>query len=157
MAYEDLVLFVSFGWFISVAVMFIMYMRIRQLSEEVKLIKNTVQLSDDDMLGSGETALRQHLSPTFFQFCNNNHIFRKRPVLTTDIFIRAGRCHKANVGAEHPNSAGSRPGSTLTGHNGTGPGPVDTADLKLRPLGSQGIKTALPRPSINAAGEGDHR
>ncbi len=50
MAYEDLVLFVSFGWFISVAVMFIMYMRIRQLSEEVKVIKNTVQLSDDDML-----------------------------------------------------------------------------------------------------------
>jgi hypothetical protein len=51
MAYEDLVLFVSFGWFISVAVMFIMYVRIRQLSEEVKIIKNTVQLSDDNMLG----------------------------------------------------------------------------------------------------------
>jgi hypothetical protein len=50
MAYEDLVLFVSFGWFISVAVMFIMYMRIRQLAEEVKIIKNTVQLSGDDML-----------------------------------------------------------------------------------------------------------
>jgi hypothetical protein len=51
MAYEDLVLFVSFGWFVSVAVMFIMYVRIRQLSEEVKIIKNTVQLSDDNMLG----------------------------------------------------------------------------------------------------------
>jgi hypothetical protein len=51
MAYEDLVLFVSFGWFMSVAVMFIMYVRIRQLSEEVKVIKNTVQLSDDEMLG----------------------------------------------------------------------------------------------------------
>jgi hypothetical protein len=50
MAYEDLVLFVSFGWFISVAVMFIMYMRIRQLAEEVKIIKNTVQLSDDGLL-----------------------------------------------------------------------------------------------------------
>jgi hypothetical protein len=50
MAYEDLVLFVSFGWFISVAVMFIMYMRIRQLAEEVKVIKNTVQLSTDEML-----------------------------------------------------------------------------------------------------------
>ena len=44
MAYEDLVLFVSFGWFISVAVIFVMYLRIRQLSEEVKIIKNTVQL-----------------------------------------------------------------------------------------------------------------
>ncbi|HEY3273488.1 MAG TPA: hypothetical protein VGJ92_06985 [Methanocella sp.] len=51
MAYEDLVLFVSFGWFVSVAVMFIMYVRIRQLSEEVRVIKNTVQLSDDNMLG----------------------------------------------------------------------------------------------------------
>jgi hypothetical protein len=51
MAYEDLVLFVSFGWFVSVAVMFIMYVRIRQLSEEVKAIRNTVQLSDDNMLG----------------------------------------------------------------------------------------------------------
>jgi hypothetical protein len=51
MAYEDLVLFVSFGWFVSVAVMFIMYVRIRQLSEEVKVIRNTVQLSDDNMLG----------------------------------------------------------------------------------------------------------
>ena len=50
MAYEDLVLLVSFGWFVSVAVMFIMYLRIRQLSEEVKIIKNTVQLSDDNML-----------------------------------------------------------------------------------------------------------
>jgi hypothetical protein len=50
MAYEDLVLFVSFGWFISVAVMFIMYLRIRQLSEEIKIIKNTVQLSDDNAL-----------------------------------------------------------------------------------------------------------
>lgn len=49
MAYEDLVLFVSFGWFISVAVMFIMYMRIRQLAEEVRVIKNTVQLSNVDM------------------------------------------------------------------------------------------------------------
>jgi hypothetical protein len=51
MAYEDLVLFVSFGWFVSVAVMFIMYVRLRQLSEEVRVIKNTVQLSDDNMLG----------------------------------------------------------------------------------------------------------
>jgi hypothetical protein len=51
MAYEDLVLFVSFGWFVSVAVMFIMYIRIRQLSEEVRVIKNTVQLSDDNMVG----------------------------------------------------------------------------------------------------------
>ncbi len=50
MAYEDLVLLVSFGWFVSVAVMFIMYVRIRQLSEEVKIIKNTVRLSDDNML-----------------------------------------------------------------------------------------------------------
>ncbi|OPY27937.1 MAG: hypothetical protein A4E28_01778 [Methanocella sp. PtaU1.Bin125] len=53
MAYEDLVLFVSFGWFISVAVIFIMYVRIRQLSEEVKLIKNTVQLAGNDMPGPG--------------------------------------------------------------------------------------------------------
>ena len=57
MAYEDLVLFVSFGWFISVAVIFIMYLRMRQLSEEVKIIKNTVQLCDDEMVGpeSGTT------------------------------------------------------------------------------------------------------
>lgn len=51
MAYEDLVLFVSFGWFISVAVIFIMYVRIRHLVEEVRMIKNTVQLSDDEMIG----------------------------------------------------------------------------------------------------------
>jgi hypothetical protein len=51
MVYEDLVLFVSFGWFVSVAVMFIMYVRLRQLSEEIKVIKNTVQLTDDNMLG----------------------------------------------------------------------------------------------------------
>lgn len=50
MAYDNLVLFVSFGWFISVAVIFMMYVRIRQLSEEVRIIKNTVQLSDDRML-----------------------------------------------------------------------------------------------------------
>ena len=55
MAYEDLVLFVSFGWFISVAVMFVMYVRIRQLSEEVRVIKNTVQLSDDDALALDST------------------------------------------------------------------------------------------------------
>jgi hypothetical protein len=47
MAYEDLVLFVSFGWFITVAVTFIMYMRIRQMAEEIKVIRDTVQLSDD--------------------------------------------------------------------------------------------------------------
>jgi len=51
MAYEDLVLFVSFGWFISVAVIFVMYVRIRQLSEEVRVIKNTVQLASDEMTG----------------------------------------------------------------------------------------------------------
>lgn len=56
MAYEDLVLFVSFGWFISVAVIFIMYVRIRQLSEEIKLIKNTVQLAGDDMPGQKHPA-----------------------------------------------------------------------------------------------------
>lgn len=55
MAYEDLVLFVSFGWFISVAVIFIMYLRMRQLSEEIRVIKNTVQLSDDGVTGP-ETA-----------------------------------------------------------------------------------------------------
>ena len=55
MAYEDLVLFVSFGWFISVAVIFVMYLRIRQLSEEVKIIKNTVQLADDEMTGLEHT------------------------------------------------------------------------------------------------------
>ncbi len=51
MAYEDLVLFVSFGWFISVAVIFIMYLRMRQLSEEIRVIKNTVQLCDEEMIG----------------------------------------------------------------------------------------------------------
>lgn len=51
MAYEDLVLFVSFGWFISVAVIFVMYIRIRQLSEEVKIIKNTVQLANEEIAG----------------------------------------------------------------------------------------------------------
>ncbi len=49
MAYEDLVLFVSFGWFISVAVIFVMYLRIRQLVEEVRILKNTVQLSNDSL------------------------------------------------------------------------------------------------------------
>ncbi len=56
MAYEDLVLFVSFGWFISVAVIFVMYVRIRQLTEEVKVIKNTIQLSGDDALAPDSTA-----------------------------------------------------------------------------------------------------
>ena len=56
MAYEDLVLFVSFGWFISVAVIFIMYLKMRQLSEEVRVIKNTVQLCDDEMIGLEKSA-----------------------------------------------------------------------------------------------------
>jgi len=56
MAYEDLVLFVSFGWFISVAVIFMMYLRIRQLSEEIRVIKNTVQLCDEEMIGLESSA-----------------------------------------------------------------------------------------------------
>ena len=50
MAYEDLVLFVSLGWFVSVAVIFIMYLRIRRLTEEVRMLKDTLQLSYDDAL-----------------------------------------------------------------------------------------------------------
>jgi hypothetical protein len=56
MAYEDLVLFVSFGWFISVAVIFVMYLRIRQLVEEVRILKNTVQLSNDSLSDPDKTS-----------------------------------------------------------------------------------------------------
>ena len=44
---DSVILFVSFGWFVSVMVIFLMYVRIRHMSEEIKIIKNTVELSID--------------------------------------------------------------------------------------------------------------
>ncbi len=51
MAYEEVILFVSFGWFISVSVMFLMYVRMRQLSEELRILKYTIEISDEEMSG----------------------------------------------------------------------------------------------------------
>ena len=51
MAYESVILFVSFGWFISMTVMFLMYVRMRQLTDEIKLLKYTVEISDEEMNG----------------------------------------------------------------------------------------------------------
>lgn len=51
MDYDNIIFFISFGWFISVTVIFLMYVRIRQISEEMKVIKNTVQLSTDEITG----------------------------------------------------------------------------------------------------------
>jgi hypothetical protein len=51
MAYESVVLFISFGWFVSVTVIFLMYVRMRQMSEELKVVKNAVHLSSDEMIG----------------------------------------------------------------------------------------------------------
>ncbi len=51
MAYEEVILFVSFGWFISVSVMFLMYVRMRQLSEELRILKYTIDISDEEMSG----------------------------------------------------------------------------------------------------------
>lgn len=51
MAYEEVILFVSFGWFISISVMFLMYVRMRQLSEELRVIKYTIEISDEEMSG----------------------------------------------------------------------------------------------------------
>lgn len=51
MAYESVILFISFGWFISVSVMFLMYVRMRQLSEELRILKYTIDISDEEMSG----------------------------------------------------------------------------------------------------------
>ncbi len=51
MAYESVILLVSFGWFISITVMFLMYVRMRQLTEEIKLLKYTIEISDEEMNG----------------------------------------------------------------------------------------------------------
>jgi hypothetical protein len=51
MAYEEVILFVSFGWFISVSVMFLMYVRMRQLTEELRILKYTIEISDEEMSG----------------------------------------------------------------------------------------------------------
>ncbi|WP_048198754.1 hypothetical protein [Methanocella arvoryzae] len=51
MAYESVILFISFGWFISVSVIFLMYVRMKQLSEELKILKYTIEISDDEMSG----------------------------------------------------------------------------------------------------------
>ena len=51
MAYESVILFMSFGWFISITVMFLMYVRMRQLTEEIKLLKYTLEISDEEMNG----------------------------------------------------------------------------------------------------------
>ena len=46
---DFVVLFVSFGWFISVAFFFLMFVRMRQMSEELKVVKYSVQVSDDEL------------------------------------------------------------------------------------------------------------
>jgi hypothetical protein len=51
MAYGEVILFVSFGWFISVSVMFLMYVRMRQLTEELRILKYTIEISDEEMSG----------------------------------------------------------------------------------------------------------
>lgn len=51
MAYESVVIFVSFGWFMSVTVIFLMYVRMRQMSEELKVVKYSVDVSDEEMRG----------------------------------------------------------------------------------------------------------
>lgn len=51
MVYESVILFVSFGWFISVSVMFLMYVRMRQLTEELRVLKYAVDVSDEEMGG----------------------------------------------------------------------------------------------------------
>ncbi len=49
MAYETVIIFVSIGWFISVSVIFLMYVRMKQLSEELRLLKYTIEISDEEM------------------------------------------------------------------------------------------------------------
>jgi len=51
MAYEEVIILVSFGWFISVTVMFLMYVRMRQMSEELRALKYTVEISEEEMTG----------------------------------------------------------------------------------------------------------
>ncbi|MCD1293412.1 hypothetical protein CUJ83_00165 [Methanocella sp. CWC-04] len=51
MEYEMLLLFISFGWFMSVTVIFLMYVRMRQLSEELRKVKDEIELSDDEFHG----------------------------------------------------------------------------------------------------------
>ena len=51
MAYEELMIFVSFGWFMSVTVIFLMYVRMRQMSEELKVVKYSIEISDEEMRG----------------------------------------------------------------------------------------------------------
>lgn len=49
MAYETVIIFVSIGWFVSVSVIFLMYVRMKQLSEELRLLKYTIEISDEEM------------------------------------------------------------------------------------------------------------
>ncbi|HMK46410.1 MAG TPA: hypothetical protein VK436_07265 [Methanocella sp.] len=51
MAYEEVIILISFGWFISVTVMFLMYVRMRQMSEELQTLKYTVEISEEEMTG----------------------------------------------------------------------------------------------------------
>jgi hypothetical protein len=51
MVYESVILLVSFGWFISVSVIFLMYVRMKQLSDEVRVLKYTIDISDEEMGG----------------------------------------------------------------------------------------------------------
>lgn len=51
MEYDYLLLFLSFGWFLSVTVIFLLYVRMRQLSEELKKIKEEIELTDEEYKG----------------------------------------------------------------------------------------------------------
>lgn len=51
MEFEALLLFISFGWFLSVTVIFLMYVRMRQLSDELRHMKEEITLSDEEYCG----------------------------------------------------------------------------------------------------------
>ncbi len=51
MEYDSVLIFVSFGWFMSVTVIFLMYVRMRQMSDELKAVKYSVEISDEEMKG----------------------------------------------------------------------------------------------------------
>ena len=57
MAYEDVVLLVSFGWFLSLIVILLMYLRLRKLSQEVKALKKSVFIEDEGLAGHKKNAV----------------------------------------------------------------------------------------------------
>jgi hypothetical protein len=60
MAYEMLLLFISFGWFLSVTVIFLMYVRMRQLSNELKKVREVVNFTDQDNFGIADDTSSIH-------------------------------------------------------------------------------------------------